>query len=562
MSQDLIDAISSWEIVVSTNQTTYSDYLVSLKIYKEDLLGLTNELSVLNAEYTALEGVQKVRIEAGMDYSDVLEDMTLKQAEIDTKNLQITVATGQIDSIEGLLENIVSTCSFSNNFTPSQLTELNEFIYENTYKNDNIIMTDTMSQAEIQDQQEILYEQGVSVLDRISQPRYEFSFDGVNILSIKDFDSILAELNVGCEVTAEVRDGSYITAVLLEISFSFHNPEEFSMTFSNRLRLDNGNYVYSDLMGSVIRTNANLAFNFEKFSNWEDNHKSDVSAFITSSLDASVNTVINAQNQEITLGANGLRGRTFIAEGVYDPMQVWLTSSLLVFTSDNWETAKAALGRVTVDGNTYYGLVAEHLVGNIIIGESIRISNENNTFLVNATGAYLNNASLAITSGSNSRIYLDPGNSFLIQKNSGGSWVDRFRVNTSTGDVTFSGALNGATGNFTGSISALSGNIGGWSISYTGMSYTAPKGATGGKSPDERGHASGGDFLIPTSYGNEGFRLGNGDTASGGERITITPKGGKAGVAVYNITINNPKKEAAENSIRNTLKSLSYTGGV
>lgn len=39
-------------------------------------------------------------------------------------------------------------------------------------------------------------------------------------------------------------------------------------------------------------------------------------------------------------------------------------------------------------------------------------------------------------------------------------------------------------------------------------------------------HASGGSFLIPSSYGNEGFLMGNGDTASGGERVTITPSGG------------------------------------
>jgi hypothetical protein len=38
-------------------------------------------------------------------------------------------------------------------------------------------------------------------------------------------------------------------------------------------------------------------------------------------------------------------------------------------------------------------------------------------------------------------------------------------------------------------------------------------------------HASGGSFLIPSSYGNEGFKLGNGDTASAGERITITKNG-------------------------------------
>ena len=38
-------------------------------------------------------------------------------------------------------------------------------------------------------------------------------------------------------------------------------------------------------------------------------------------------------------------------------------------------------------------------------------------------------------------------------------------------------------------------------------------------------HFAGGSFMIPTSYGNEGFAMGNGDTASGGELISITPKG-------------------------------------
>jgi len=37
-------------------------------------------------------------------------------------------------------------------------------------------------------------------------------------------------------------------------------------------------------------------------------------------------------------------------------------------------------------------------------------------------------------------------------------------------------------------------------------------------------HALGGTFMIPSSFGNEGFRMGNGDTASGGETLTVTPK--------------------------------------
>lgn len=40
-----------------------------------------------------------------------------------------------------------------------------------------------------------------------------------------------------------------------------------------------------------------------------------------------------------------------------------------------------------------------------------------------------------------------------------------------------------------------------------------------------RGNATGGNYTIPMSYGNEGFRMSGGDTASGGEQLTITPKG-------------------------------------
>lgn len=44
-------------------------------------------------------------------------------------------------------------------------------------------------------------------------------------------------------------------------------------------------------------------------------------------------------------------------------------------------------------------------------------------------------------------------------------------------------------------------------------------------------HAAGGSFMIPSSYGNEGFAMGNGDTASGGELITISPRGQDNGTA-------------------------------
>lgn len=51
------------------------------------------------------------------------------------------------------------------------------------------------------------------------------------------------------------------------------------------------------------------------------------------------------------------------------------------------------------------------------------------------------------------------------------------------------------------------------------------------------GHATGGMFGIPESYGNEGFMLGNGDTASGGEQLQIIPRGQKSGGVTVNIML-------------------------
>lgn len=49
--------------------------------------------------------------------------------------------------------------------------------------------------------------------------------------------------------------------------------------------------------------------------------------------------------------------------------------------------------------------------------------------------------------------------------------------------------------------------------------YSAPVGT------HRNGHADGGMFMIPAGYGNEGFNMGRGDTASGGELVSITPRG-------------------------------------
>lgn len=474
MSSGLISAISAWKALMTSKQALYTTTLSTLKAENAALLTLEAGLANLQAEYTALETQQKVRIEQGLDISAVTAAMNDKLNQITNQKQLITNKETLIASINATLASITTQVSFANNFTPSQLSELNNFIYENTYKNDNIIQTDAMTLVQIQEAQTELFTQASSVLARVSQPRYEFSVDSVNFPLLPEFSVFTSQTSIGVTMTVEIRTETYITAALLEMSYNIDDPSEFSMTFANRLRLDDGNFVYSDLLGQVVETGASVSFNGSLWSNWQENYKDDVTEFINSALNATNNEIINSTNQEIKIGKNGLRGRTIKANGTYEPTQIWLTSSILAFTENNWASSKLALGKITVNGTSAFGLVADWIVGNMVAGNTLIISNSGPggavNFRVDGTGAYLNNASLTVTRN-NSKIFIDPSVGIKIQQNVGGTWTDKFRAETN-GDLTFLGKLQGASGTFTGTITAASGSIGGWSISSVGIRDT------------------------------------------------------------------------------------------
>lgn len=471
MTQSLIDAVTAWESAVATAQPVYADTLTTLKGFNATLIIQQGELTELNNEYLSLQGVQKVRIQEGLPYTDINALLEAKQLEIDSKNSEITSTQLTIESIKSQLQTIVTSLSFPNNFTNAQFQELTTFMFENTYQNDNIIITDSMTPVQIQEQSQQLYDQAQQVIARVAYPRYEFSSDLVNFLQLKEFEVFINQLELGCTVTVDIDELFNIEAVLLELSINYDKPNNFTLTLSNRFRLDNGGYIFTDLYGQVVKTGSSVSFNDLKWSDWTSNYKNDVTTFITSALDATVNNIVNASNQEILINQNGLRGRTYDSNtNSYNPTQVWLTSSVLAFTDDAFQTAKLALGEITINGQTTFGLVADSIVGRLIAGNQLTIANDTNSFVLDTNGATLTNATFSIVStNGKSKIFLDPANGIKIQSNLAGTWRDTFFVDSS-GNLNFTGNLSGASGTFSGSINANSGTIGGWTISDVGIS--------------------------------------------------------------------------------------------
>lgn len=460
MTEDLINAITNWNNKIESSQEQYSSLLTQYKDINNNLVTAKSELEDLKTERDSVEGVMKVMIEGELtntqEYTDKVNEYNSLVAQVSAKESQISSIQDQINVINSSLKNINESLSFSNNFTSEQYELLKTFIIENTYQNDSFITTSEMTNSEIQDVTMQLYNQSKEILNRVSQPRFTFEVDSVNFLFLKEFEYFSKQLELGCIINIEKDEGYYAKPILLEIDVQLDDPTNFSLTFGNRYKLDSSEYTFKDLFGDAIKAGSSVKFDSAKWGEYVNSGMNNtVTDFINSALDTSKNNLINAVNQEIVINQNGLKGRNLTDSGDYSPNQVWLTSNMLAFTSDNWQTVGLALGEIEVNNQKFFGLLADAIVGKLIAGNQLQITNENNNFVLDSNGAVLNNASFSIVSDNGlSQILLNPSQGISIQTRSTNTsnWSDSFYVDNQ-GNIVINGK-----------ITANSGSIGGWQI--------------------------------------------------------------------------------------------------
>lgn len=326
------------------------------------------------------------------------------------------------------------------------LTELDKFIFGSTYVNEYYVLGEKFDMAEMQKLAAELYRQGVKALDRASQPNYTFSLDAVNFLLQSEYKDYINQCELGRTVNAEIRDGDWVSPVLLEISIDFDNPDDFSMVWGNRYRLQTAEWTWAELNNQVNRTSSALAANFSDMIKPVRSGDLDrFNEFMNSALDTAKNAVLAGNHQAMMIDSHGILGRKSLldansnpVENEYEPEQIKILNNGLYLTDDNWLNCAMAVGKVNVGGVDKFGVVADVLVGNMLIGSNLSIMNEAGNFSVNGSGMSFDNSS------DTSRIYMNPTDGFHMQINTGTAtnpkWEDRIAMGMS-GDVNIAGEL-------------------------------------------------------------------------------------------------------------------------
>lgn len=314
---------------------------------------------------------------------------------------------GRINTLQSQINEIANRLNIISYFagTPTLLRELNCYWIEGDYTNENIaVLEETTPEKEIELSNELLAS-GYIELSKVCQPRFSFSIESIDATKQYEFRNQMRELELGKIVTIEKEEGVWYYPALLEISINLDNSDEFNMSFANAMRLDDWGYTYADLMVDASSTSRKVS------ANWQDilayaKERETISSLIKDPLDMTLRaSFANMVNQEFTVDKNGILGRKKVSEtsDEFEDEQVRLINNLMIFTDDNWGTAKTALGKITYqatddsgnllfddDGKplmvSAYGLIAETIIGSLIMGEKLLIRNNNSSVRIDSTG--------------------------------------------------------------------------------------------------------------------------------------------------------------------------------
>ena len=326
----------------------------------------------------------------------------------------IATSKAQIEIYQNQRKATHTNLSISNYLTADEIVALGDYTLADVYENPYIVPLDGMTYEETQNLAFELLDGAFETLERVSQPTFDFSVETVNLMFDKeheDYVNIIEQNGLGCRVHVEFEDGHWYNPVLMGISVEYDAPDKCELVFGSNYHAKMSEDLYAECFQQAAKTSATVSSALHSWLNpMESQSLSPMREFMEGTLNAAVNKIINANNQSTVIDQFGIWGRKITDDG-YSPKQIKIINNGLYMTDDNWDTCKLALGEIDIPGtaDSAYGIASEVLIGNLILGEALKIMNANNTFTIDENGVNLT------TSDGLKKIYINPSDGFKIQ---------------------------------------------------------------------------------------------------------------------------------------------------
>ena len=295
-----------------------------------------------------------------------------------------------IESIRAEIDAVHNRLSLMGYFSASELEELTNYIFEGSYTDEYVIITDIMSYEEKFDQMKVLYDRAESRLERVSQPTQEFDIDAENFIFVKEFEHWSEQLETGCLINAELDVDDMALLFLSNITVNYED-HSLNMTFGNRFNKFDPKSLFDDVLGDISKSANTLNYLKEILYPIKHGEFNAMKEALQTSRNLTMSGALSSDKEEVLIDGSGYTGRKALENGTYDPRQVKITGRTIVFTDDVWETCKVAIGEILFgEGESMYGVNAQALIGDIIMGNNLRIVDKDGNDLLSVVDGKIN----------------------------------------------------------------------------------------------------------------------------------------------------------------------------
>ncbi len=313
------------------------------------------------------------------------------EAEIKIRESEISQIENVANALNNIKQNIQDKLNFENYLGKDLWLEFCSYRREDKYTNSNYI-SDGLTDTEIFNKANEFIKVAKEEIYKSAELQHSITSKLKNLLVIEKFKPLVNKFKVGNWLRIQIDDEVYKLRLLF-YEIDFDNLSNLSVEFSDVMKTANGLTDQKELMQKA----SSMATSYDSTKRQAEQgkkSKEQLNDWVNKGLSlTNMKIVGNADNQNQTWDKHGILCREYSpVTDDYDNRQLKIINRGLYITDDNWLTSKAGIGNFTFWNpetqkmDEAYGVIADTLVGNLILSEKVGIYNQNNSISLSENG--------------------------------------------------------------------------------------------------------------------------------------------------------------------------------
>jgi len=313
------------------------------------------------------------------------------QSEIVTREGELAKVDAMMDLIQEKVADTQEALDFRAYLGTTLWNIFSSYRRDDVFSNENFV-SDGLDNAELFNMAREFLNDATKEIYKSANLQHSITATLSNLLVMKEFAPIVDYFKVGNWIRVRIEDNIYKLR-LISYSVDFDNLSNITVEFSDITRMIDGLSDIESLLNSASsmatsydyvkrQSKKGLASN-EQLRHWVEDGLSLTNLKIVST----------AEEQDVAFDEHGILAREYLPlTDEYDDKQLKIINRGLYVTNDKWQTCKAGIGDFlfydpeegeVVEG---YGVIADTIVGKIILGQEVGIYNAEGSVTINEDG--------------------------------------------------------------------------------------------------------------------------------------------------------------------------------